>query len=56
MKMGWTCDADEKREKTLENATHKNGGKTTKKKAKNQMDRPNYKGSRNERRKLVRKT
>ena len=28
--MGWTCDADERREDIQENVMHKNVGKTTK--------------------------
>ena len=39
--MVWTCDADERREDIYENATPTNGGKTTKRKTQNQMDRPN---------------
>ena len=38
--MVWTCDADEKRG-YRKNAAQKNGGKTTKTKTQNQMDRPN---------------
>ena len=37
----WTCDADERREDTQENATHKNGGKTTKRRTQNQIYRLN---------------
>ena len=41
IRMVWTCDMHERRENTLENATQKNGGKTTKRNSQNQMDRPN---------------
>jgi hypothetical protein len=37
---GQTCDADDRREDTYENATYKNGGKTMKRKTQNQMDKP----------------
>ena len=52
--MVWSCDADKRRKDTSENATHKNGGKITKKNIQNQMYRLNLKGYRNEREKLGR--
>ena len=52
----WTCDANERREDIYENATHKNGGKRTKMKTQNQMDRANQKIYRNESGKLERIT
>ena len=35
--MVWACDAGGTRENTYENATHKNGGKMTKRKTQNQI-------------------
>ena len=37
--MIWTYDAEERREDTEANTTHKNRGKTTKRKTKNKMDK-----------------
>ena len=54
--MVWACDADERREDMYKNATRKNGGNTTKRKTKNQIDKPNQEGYRNERGKLERNT
>ena len=49
-------DADERREDTKENATHKNGGKMTKRKIQNRIGRLYYKGHGNESEKLGRNT
>ena len=54
--MIWKFDADEIRKTTQENATHKNSGKTTKRKTQKQMDIPNQKGYRNKSGKLGRNT